>query len=92
MATASIKPIEIIDPINADNIIIPEPKFIPRPINIIIIKDTTSLAPDDIPSTNGPAIGLLKNVCSKKPDTDNAPPRSSADNITRKHDLPYYMI
>lgn len=39
---------------------------------------TNILAPDEIPSTNGPAIGFLKNVCNKNPDNDNAPPRIAA--------------
>ena len=45
--------------------------------NIIVIA-TNILAPDDMPSTKGPAIGFLKKVCSRKPDSDNAPPRIAA--------------
>ena len=35
----------------------------------------------EIPRTKGPAIGLEKNVCSKKPERDNAPPSSAAIRI-----------
>ena len=38
-------------------------------------------APEEIPSTNGPAIGFEKNVCNKKPDRDNAPPSNAAIRI-----------
>ena len=42
---------------------------IPCETPTIIASATTSFAPEEIPSTNGPAIGFLKNVCSKNPDT-----------------------
>ena len=42
---------------------------IPFPRRTIIRSDTTSFAPEEIPSTKGPAIGLAKNVWSRKPDT-----------------------
>ena len=45
-----------------------------------ITNPTNILAPDEIPSTNGPAIGFRKKVCSKKPDTDNPPPKTAAAN------------
>ena len=35
-------------------------------------------APEEIPSTNGPAMGLRKKVWSRNPDRDNAPPRTAA--------------
>ena len=44
----------------------------------IIVIATNIFAPDEIPSTNGPAIGFLKNVCNKNPDNDNAPPKIAA--------------
>ena len=47
----------------------------------IIVKATAIFAPEDIPNTKGPAIGFEKNVCSKKPDNDNAPPSNAAINI-----------
>ena len=31
-----------------------------------------------MPSTKGPAMGLPKKVCSKKPDSDSPPPSSAA--------------
>jgi len=34
-----------------------------------------------MPKTKGPAIGFLKKVCNKKPDTDSAPPKIEAVNI-----------
>ena len=72
---------EIMAPANAASIIISELEAIPRLRRKIITMDTTSLAPDEIPSTNGPAIGLPKKVCNRKPDTDKAPPKSKAANI-----------
>ena len=39
---------------------------------------TNIFAPDEIPSTNGPAIGFLKNVCNRNPDNDKAPPKIAA--------------
>ena len=42
---------------------------------------TTIFAPEEIPRTNGPAMGLRKKVCSKNPDTDRAPPRMAARSI-----------
>lgn len=48
---------------------------------IIKIKATNSLDPDEIPKTYGPAIGLLKNVCIKKPETAKPPP-NIADEIS----------
>ena len=54
---------------------------IPFPRRTIIRSDTTSFAPEEIPSTKGPAIGLAKNVWSRKPDTDSAPPSIAAARI-----------
>ena len=51
----------------------------PRLRRTIIAIDTASFAPDEMPSTNGPAMGLWKNVCRRYPDTDSAPPKMSAD-------------
>ena len=39
-----------------------EPMTIPLPKNQIITSATNSLAPEEIPSTKGPAIGLEKKV------------------------------
>ena len=61
-ATSSTNPIEIMEPINAAIIIAADPMEIDLLRKKIISRATTSLAPDEIPSTKGPAIGLLKNV------------------------------
>ena len=66
---------EIMEPAKAARIMAPEPMDTDLLKRKIISSATISLAPEEIPSTNGPAIGLLKNVCSRNPDTDNAPPR-----------------
>jgi hypothetical protein len=44
----------------------------------IITRPTTILAPEDMPRTKGPAIGFLKKVCSRKPETAQAPPNTAA--------------
>jgi len=44
----------------------------------IITAPTANFAPEDTPSTYGPAIGLRKNVCSRKPDTLSVPPITAA--------------
>ena len=41
----------------------------------IMARATKSLAPEEMPKTKGPAIGLEKKVCNKKPETERAPPR-----------------
>ena len=58
----SIAPIDIIEPKKADATIAAEFISIPFCIVIIIESATVSLAPDEIPSTYGPAIGLLKKL------------------------------
>jgi len=47
-------------------------------INQIIVNATTIFAPEEMPSTKGPAMGLEKKVCSKKPARLSAPPSSAA--------------
>ena len=42
---------------------------------------TTILAPDEIPSTKGPAMGFSKKVWSRKPDRLSAPPSMAAMRI-----------
>ena len=37
-----------------------------------------SFAPEETPSTKGPAMGLAKKLCSRKPDTLSAPPSRAA--------------
>ena len=77
----STNPMEIMEPAKAARIIPAEPMEIPLPSRTIITRETTSFAPDEIPSTNGPAMGFAKNVCSRKPDTDKAPPSITAERI-----------
>ena len=52
---------------------------------MIIARATIIFAPEEIPSTYGPAIGLEKNVCNKNPERASAPPRHQD---TRKTDFP----
>lgn len=61
-ATRRTNPMEIIDPMKAAIIIAADPIEIDLLRKKIIRSATTSLAPEEIPSTKGPAIGLLKNV------------------------------
>ena len=49
---------------------------VPAVINIRLIA-TAILAPEEIPSMYGPAIGLAKYVCKRNPDTARAPPRTN---------------
>lgn len=42
---------------------------------------TVIFAPEEIPNTKGPAIGLRKKVCNRNPDTDSAPPKIAASRI-----------
>ena len=41
-------------------------------------KAVASLAPFDMPSTKGPAMGFAKKTCKRYPDTESAPPRIRA--------------
>ena len=72
---------EIMEPAKAARIIPADPTELPLPSETIITRDTTSFAPDEIPSTKGPAMGFAKNVWSRNPDTDSAPPSITADKI-----------
>ena len=74
-----MRPIESIAPMNAALISSADDDLTPRLRKTIIAIDTASFAPDEMPSTNGPAMGLWKNVCRRYPDTDSAPPKMSAD-------------
>ena len=47
----------------------------------IMVMATTIFAPEEMPSTKGPAMGLPKKFCSRKPDSDSAPPRIAAISI-----------
>ena len=78
---SSTKPIESMAPAKAAVIMTAEPSTRPQDSAPIIVSATVSLAPEEIPSTNGPAIGLAKKVCSRKPETDSAPPSRMAAKI-----------
>ena len=62
LETRRINPMEIMDPAKAARIITAELDAIPLLKRKIITRETTSLAPDEIPSTKGPAIGFPKKV------------------------------
>ena len=62
LAASSTKPMESMEPANAAATIAQEPMAMPLPKNQIITSATKSLAPEEIPSTKGPAIGLEKKV------------------------------
>ena len=57
-----MKPIEISAPMNAATINPAEPRKKPYSSDPIITKATMSFAPDEMPNTKGPAMGLLKKV------------------------------
>lgn len=68
--------IEIKDPIKDENTLKPTGIIPITPEKTTVQKARNILAPDEIPSTKGPAIGFLKNVWIKKPESDNAPPKT----------------
>ena len=63
--TSSTKLMDIMAPANAAMIMTIEPMWMPAPRKITMTMATTSFAPDEMPSTNGPAMGLWKNVWSR---------------------------
>ena len=67
-----------IEPQKAAPISAAEPRVRPRASAAISVRATVSFAPDEMPSTKGPAMGFAKKVCSRKPDTASAPPRKTA--------------
>ena len=69
---------ESIAPQNAAATIAAECRTIPFPRETIITSATRSLAPEEMPSTKGPAIGFPKKVCNRYPDTESPPPRTAA--------------
>ena len=81
---------EAIEPAKAAIISAMELMTTPRLRRTIITSETVSFAPEEIPSTKGPAMGLEKNVWSRKPDTLNAPPRMAAAS-TRGSRMPQIM-
>ena len=76
---SSTKPMDSIAPTNAAAINTAEDVVRPWRRSSSNAMHTVSFAPEEIPSTKGPAMGLWKKVCSRYPDSDNAPPRISAD-------------
>ena len=79
--TIRMKPVEAMAPAKAARIRAQEDAAPKRSIMTIITTATHILAPEEIPSTKGPAIGLPKKVCSRNPDRARAPPRSAACRI-----------
>ena len=58
-------------------------------------RDTASLAPEEMPSTKGPAMGFAKKVWSRKPETDSPPPKMIAAQIRgsrRVRTMPYSVL
>ena len=85
-----MNPMDSIEPAKAPRIRRAEPMTIPRLRHRTITRDTVSLAPEEMPSTKGPAMGLAKKVWSRKPDTLSAPPRMAAAS-TRGSRIPQMM-
>ena len=81
---------EAMDPMKAPRIRAMDPITTPRLRRNTIARDTVSLAPEEMPSTKGPAMGLAKKVWSRKPDTLKAPPRMAAAS-TRGRRMPQTM-
>ena len=77
-AITRTKPMESMEPAKAAMIMVAEPIKSPFPRNRIMTSATTSWAPEEMPRTNGPAMGFAKNVWSRKPDTESAPPSNAA--------------
>ena len=69
---------ESIAPQKAAATIAAECRTMPFPREKIITSATKSLAPEEMPSAKGPAIGFPKKVCSRYPDTESPPPRMAA--------------
>ena len=81
---SSTNPMDSIAPTNAAAIKKPELTDSYAPNTVIITMATVSFAPEEIPSTYGPAMGLLKNVCNKNPESASAPPKITAADIRGK--------
>ena len=56
---------ESIAPRKAERISVAELETSPLLNRKIMVTDTVSLAPEEMPSTKGPAMGLWKKVCSR---------------------------
>ena len=79
--TTSMKAVDIMAPANAARIRAHEEADPNRSMRMIMTTATHILAPEEMPSTKGPAMGLPKNVCRRKPDKARAPPRIAACRI-----------
>ena len=64
-ATASTNSMAAMAPAKAARISVHELVSSPRLRNTTIVSATANLAPLEMPITNGPAMGLAKNVCSR---------------------------
>ena len=64
-ATLSTKAMAAMDPAKAARIRVSELVSRPWFKNTTIVSATTSLAPLEMPMTNGPAMGLAKKVCNR---------------------------
>lgn len=76
-------PIEIMDPTNAANTD-PQIEIVVTFASTIVVSATVNSAPEEIPSTNGLAIGFLKNVWIKNPESPSAPPKMMATHTRGK--------
>ena len=83
--TSSTNPMDRPAPRKAAAIMPPELTANPVCRVQIMYRATVSLAPEEMPSTKGPASGLAKKVCSRKPETARAPPsRKAARSLGRR--------
>ena len=73
-----------IAPKNAARISSPELTRIVFPSKNTITSATTIFAPEEIPKTKGPAMGLWKKVCNRYPASASAPPRIPAASVRGK--------
>ena len=74
-STASI---ESIDPTNAATTVSESGIELNIPFIAMVTMARNIFAPDEMPSTNGPAIGLRKKVWMRNPESESAPPKTAA--------------
>ena len=74
LVSKSTNPRDINEPAKAEITRVMLLLFKDADIKKTMVSATHIFAPDEIPSTKGPAIGLRKNVWSKSPDSASAPP------------------
>ena len=77
----STTPVMTNDPAKAERTISAEDTWETNRAAKMMVKLTTIFAPEEMPSTKGPAMGLRKKVWSRNPDTDSAPPKIAARSI-----------